>query len=370
MPDLTTNTKKRLAVCCDGTWNRLDGSYPTNVVKFARSIKYKAEDQIPQMVYYLSGCGTAEDADLIQRLGGGAFGWGIDRIIQDAYRFLCMNYDKDSEDEIYLVGFSRGAYIVRCLAGMIYKCGLLKRAKIREIPKAYHLYRNTTIKPNDPIAQEFRQKNAKRTNIYNENYLQYRVSIKMLGCWDTVGALGIPKLIPWLPISEMWNAKYQFYDAELSPIVEHAFHAVAIDEKRKNFPSTPMKKSIKNKSQEVNEVLFAGVHGCVGGGTKEYQGLSDYPLQWMIKEAEKLGLDFEPPDKDDDEEFQIKLDYKTKFDNRVTGIYTLGGEKLRNFTFPEVAIHHSVIQRIHACPDYLPPNLDRDELQKIPIINL
>ncbi len=365
MSDLTTNKSKRLVVCCDGTWNQLESSYPTNVVKFSRLIKYQTEDQRPQIVYYLSGCGTAEDAGLIERFGGGAFGWGIDRIIQEAYRFLCINYNPDSKDEIYLVGFSRGAYIIRCLAGMMYKCGLLKRAKIREIPKAYDLYRNSNISPNDEAAIKFREENAKDPNTSENSdldYLKYRVPIKMLGCWDTVGALGVPDVIPWLPIAKIWNQKYEFYDPELSPIVENAFHAVAIDEKRKSFPSTPMERNKKNPNQNVEEVLFVGDHGCIGGGTKEYRGLSDYALQWMIKKAEKLGLEFCFPTGTDTDEFEIKVDHKTEFDNSVTGIYAFGGEELRKFTLSEVAIHHSVIKRINDCPDYQPPNLERNLL--------
>lgn len=359
-PELTkpsaTNKKKRLVVCCDGTWERLDSFYPTNVVKFAQSIKYTADDQTPQIVYYLSGLGTAEDDDLIYKLGGGAFGWGIQQIISDAYRFLCMNYDVDSQDEIYLVGFSRGAYAVRCLAGMIYNCGLLKRSKIREIPKAYHLYRDRNISPNHPKAQQFRKDNAKKIDT-KEDYLQDRVPIKMLGCWDTVGALGIPDIIPWLPLSTIWNKKYEFFDAKLSPVIENAFHAVAIDEKRKVFPSTPMERNPRNRNQVVKEVLFIGEHGCVGGGTKEYQGLSDYSLQWMVNQAKKLELEFYSTE-NDSEELQIKVDYTTKFDNSVTGLYRLGGEELRPIRSSTVSIHRSLVERLKACPDYRPQNLE------------
>ncbi|MHC5595002.1 MAG: DUF2235 domain-containing protein [Nostoc sp.] len=348
--------KKRLVVCCDGTWNQLTSSYPTNVVKFARSINYTARDQTPQLVFYLSGCGTEND-HLIDRIGGGAFGWGIDKIIQDAYRLLCMNYDVDAEDEIYLVGFSRGAYIVRCLAGMIYKCGLLRRAKIREIPKAYELYRDSKISPNDPTAQKFRQDNSKKTeNIDDQkDYLKYRVPIKMLGCWDTVGALGVPDITPWLPIAKLWNQKYEFYDATLSPIVENAFHAVAIDEKRKTFPSASMEKNEKNPKQRVEEVLFVGEHGCIGGGTKEYRGLSDYPFKWMLDKAQNLGLELDIEDAV--EEFKIKPDPNTEFNNSVTGFYALGGEEWRPIKSSKVVVHSSVIKRLKARPDYRPGNL-------------
>ncbi len=350
-----TTKKKRLVVCCDGTWNELATSYPTNVVKFARLVKYTSDDQTPQMVHYISGCGTEEDADLIERLGGGAFGWGIDRIIQDAYRFLCMNYDVEAGDEIYLVGFSRGAYTVRCLAGMIYNSGLLSRSKIRELPKAYELYRNSKIKPNDPEAQKFREDNSKKIDT-EKDYLQGRVPIKMLGCWDTVGALGVPDLTPWLPLAKLWNRKYEFFDARLSPIVENAFHAVAIDEKRKGFPSSAMERSDKNPEQVVKEVLFAGEHGCIGGGTKEYRGLSDYTLQWMINEAKKLGLEFYSPESYS-EEFWIKPEPTTKFDNSVTGLYALAGEGWRPIESSKVALHYSVVERLKADPNYRPQNL-------------
>ncbi|CCH91331.1 hypothetical protein MICCA_1330004 [Microcystis aeruginosa PCC 9432] len=350
-----TTKKKRLVVCCDGTWNELATSYPTNVVKFARLVKYTADDQTPQMVHYISGCGTEEDADLIERLGGGAFGWGIDRIIQDAYRFLCMNYDVEAEDEIYLVGFSRGAYTVRCLAGMIYNSGLLSRSKIRELPKAYELYRNSKIKPNDPEAQKFREDNSKKIDS-EKDYLQGRVPIKMLGCWDTVGALGVPDLTPWLPLAKLWNRKYEFFDARLSPIVENAFHAVAIDEKRRGFPSSAMERSDKNPEQVVKEVFFAGEHGCIGGGTEEYRGLSDYTLQWIIHEAKKLGLEFDSTE-NYSEEFQIKPEPTTKFDNSVTGVYALAGEGWRPIESLKVAVHYSVVERLKADPNYRPQNL-------------
>lgn len=306
------------------------------------------------MIFYLSGYGR-ESYDLINH-SGGIFRWGIDKIIQDAYRLLCMNYDTDAQDEIYLVGFSRGAYIVRCLAEMIDKCGLLKRSKIGEIPKAYQLYRDYKIRPNDPKAQNFRENNAKKIDT-QKDYLEYRVPIKMLGCWDTVGKLGVPDITPWLPMSRFWNQRYEFFDATVSPIVENAFHAVAIDEKRKSFPSAPMERNEINPEQVVEEVLFVGEHSCIGGGVKEYRGLSDYSLQWMLNKAKKLGLEFDLS-KNDSEEFQIKPDPTTKFNNDVGRFYWLGGEEWRQIQSSKFTIHHSVVKRLKSCPDYRPQNLN------------
>jgi uncharacterized protein (DUF2235 family) len=253
---------KRLIVCCDGTWQKLSSRYPTNVVKIAQAIKPQAGN-IPQIIFYDEGIGTGDKAD---RMFGGAFGWGIDQNIQDAYRFLCLNYDEG--DEIYLYGFSRGAYTVRSLAGLIYCSGLLARNKIRQAPRAYELYRDSDIRPDHPEAVRFRQENA----IPSEN--EHGVPIKLLGCWDTVGSLGIPDQIPFLPVDEWINEKYDFHSISLSPIIENALHAVAIDEHRKIFDVTPMVKSSKNPQQTLLQVWFPGDHGCVGGGTKEQSGLT------------------------------------------------------------------------------------------------
>jgi len=322
VPDILTysNQKKRLIICCDGSWEDSTSADPTNVVKFAESIKYIAEDQTPQIVF-LSGSGSAEDNEFIKSLGNETFGWGLDRMIQDAYRFLVLNYNPTSEDEIYLLGFSRGAYIVRCLASFIDKCGILKRSKIKEIPQAYQLYRDHTVSSNSAKAQQFRAANAKKIETEKEDF-QDRIPVKMLGCWDTVGHFGIPDLTPWFPLAKFYHKKYEFSNTKLSPIIQNAFHAVAIDEKRKNFPSTPIKANPENPEQVVKEVLFVGEHTCLGGGKKEYQGLSDYPLQWMINQAKKLGLEFDSTTSEF-EEFPIKLDPTIKFDNTVKGLSAL-----------------------------------------------
>jgi uncharacterized protein (DUF2235 family) len=187
--------------------------------------------------------------------------------------------------------------------------------------------------------------------------LQHRIPIKMLGCWDTVGTFGIPDLTPWFPLAKFYHQKYEFSDTKLSPIIQNAFHAVAIDEKRKNFPSTPLKTNPQNPEQVVKEVLFAGEHSCIGGGKKDYQGLSDYPLQWMINQAKKLGLEFDSTESES-EEFQIKPDPTIKFDNSVKGLSALGGEEWRSFNTKVVTVHHSVVKRLKACSDYRPKNLE------------
>lgn len=314
---------KRLIVCCDGTWQKLSSRYPTNVVKIAQAIKPQAGN-IPQIIFYDEGIGTGDKAD---RMFGGAFGWGIDQNIQDAYRFLCLNYDEG--DEIYLYGFSRGAYTVRSLAGLINCSGLLTRNKIRQAPRAYELYREADIRPNASEAEYFRQQNGDR------------VPIKFLGCWDTVGSLGVPDQIPWLPIDEWINEKYKFNDTSLSSIIQNARHAVAIDEIRKVFDVTPMVKSSKNHNQSLSQVWFPGDHGCVGGGTKEQSGLSDGALRWMIDESKAFGLEFDESKVLDG----INPDPTIPFDNTLKGIFALPGRNLRTVSDNWNDLHESVVKR-------------------------
>lgn len=308
------------------------------MVKIAQAVKPVSNDGTPQNVFYDEGIGTGDELD---KLVGGAFGWGIDKNIQDAYRFLCLNHREG--DEIYLFGFSRGAYTVRSLAGMIYCSGLLSRPNIRLSPEAYRLYRALDIKPSHPEAEEFRA-------TYGE-----RVPITLLGCWDTVGALGVPDQIPLLPIDDWLNAKYKFHDTTLSSIIQKALHAVAIDELRKVFDVTPMLKSPKFDAQILRQVWFPGEHGCVGGGTKEQRGLSDAALQWIMNEIGNLGLglEFEPNNVEDG----IHTDPTINFDNEPGIIYQVTGTTRRNITGSFGDLHESVKKRWQARGDYRPENL-------------
>lgn len=321
---------KRIIVCCDGTWQTLEAPHPTNVVKLAEAIKPLSDDQIYQILFYDEGLGTSNlkegigIGDFVIELGGGAFGWGIDQAIQKAYRFLCLNYEDG--DEIYLFGFSRGAYTVRCLAGLIYCSGLLKRQYIRKIPQAYELYRNRdqdTHPTKGNKAVEFREQ-------YGEN-----VPIEVLGCWDTVGSLGVPDLIPYIPIDNWFNKKYEFFDTKLNHRIKKAFHAVAIDETRKAFDVTRMTPH-PNVPDQVKQIWFPGDHGCVGGGTESTRGLSDAALDWMMAQVSAIGLDLDKSCVEDG----IKPDYKTVFQDDQTIFNKILPRILRNVDgeFPDLDI--------------------------------
>jgi len=265
---------KRLALCCDGTWSRADQERhgrpcPTNVVKIAYRIA-KRDGATPQIVYYDQGVGTGGGLD---RLTVGAFGDGLEGNIHDAYRFLVANYE--TGDEIYLFGFSRGAYTVRSLAGMVRQCGILRREKVENYRSAIELYRSA-VHPDDESARGFRARFA----VEGESGQR----IRMIGVWDTVGALGIPlRGLRWLT-----RRKHQFHDPELSGIVEHGYHALAIDERRSPFAPSLWAATPK-PGQTVEQVWFCGSHRDVGGGYPE-TGLSDTALEWMVAKARLVGL--------------------------------------------------------------------------------
>ncbi|NJN30847.1 MAG: DUF2235 domain-containing protein [Synechococcales cyanobacterium RM1_1_8] len=283
---------KRLVICCDGTWNepsnaprsQAGSQAPTHVFRLAQAIPAEDAQGMPQVVRYGRGLGTGEGLD---RLLGGAIAAGIDQEIQDAYLFLSMNYQ--AGDEIYLFGFSRGAYTVRSLAGLIYTAGLLQPQEIRQEPgvmqidridlanrleEAYQLYRSEGVKPSGAQAQRFRADTA--------NFGQ--VPIRLLCCWDTVGSLGIPDLWPGLPLGEAWNRRYRFHDHKLCSKIEYALHAVALDEARFSFDVTPMEAT----TGHLEQVLFPGDHGCVGGGTAATRLLANGSLQWVLDRLEAI----------------------------------------------------------------------------------
>ncbi|MFF3634414.1 DUF2235 domain-containing protein [Streptomyces sp. NPDC002250] len=270
---------KRLVICCDGTWNFADQSSRTNVAKVALSVCTGAAAGKDQRLYYHSGVGSSRR----DHLSGGAFGVGLSRNVLDAYRFLVEMYEP--RDELFLFGFSRGAFTVRSLAGLVRNSGIVRRAHADRIQEAWHLYRDRLEKPSGAAATLFRRSYAQETKI------------RFIGVWDTVGSLGIP-----VPASkglgavvERCNRQWAFHDTELSSWVRAAFHALAIDEERASFRPTlwHQQPGAERQGQELKQVWFAGVHCDVGGGYPE-TGLSDITLLWMVEQAHRYGLVFDP----------------------------------------------------------------------------
>lgn len=268
---------KRLILCCDGTWNSADQQAedtpcPTNVVRIAYRIA-KRDKKTPQIVYYGEGVGTGNSVD---RITGGAFGRGVEDNIFDAYRFLIANYEPD--DQIFLIGFSRGAFTARSIGGMIRKCGILKREHIEKYLDAVELYR-TDEAPDEERPSEFRKKYAVNAN--------EETPIQCIGVWDTVGSLGIPLR----GLRRLTRRKHQFHDTELSGSVKNAFHALAIDERRSPFAPTLWQYKPK-EGQTIEQVWFPGVHSNVGGGYPD-RSLADITLEWMVEKVKTTGLRFD-----------------------------------------------------------------------------
>ena len=256
---------KRIIICCDGTWSTPESETPSNVVLTARSILPVDSEGVEQVVYYDWGVGTEPG----QKYRGGAVGAGIDKNIRDAYRFLCHNYVKG--DEVFLFGFSRGAYTIRSLVGMLKKCGLLLKPSAGRIPEAYQLYRSK------------HGLGSQTVKLFKESSIP--LSIKYLGVWDTVGALGIPLL----PFYWFNRAKYKFHDTRLSHMVENAFHALALDEKRRVF--SPTLWTTEKGRPGTQQVWFRGAHSDVGGGSGNIQ-LSQQAFNFIVNKARACGLQF------------------------------------------------------------------------------
>ncbi len=298
---------KRIAVFCDGTWNspsRLDW---THVVNLYNAVDQKLDVQI---AHYFPGVGTETSnagffGGLLNRTGGGAFGWGLDRNIKQAYAYVCKVYEPG--DELLIFGFSRGAYTARSLAGMIRKCGILQDYSGPALSAAFKLYKSAgeENRPDSPgimarrkqISPRFATSEAER-NARNDGSAVVRISY--IGVWDTVGSLGIPLALLG-GIASLWNRRYAFHDTDLSSMVTSARHALALDERRALFEPSPwnnlddseagpgLNNGDTSDNRPFQQLWFVGDHGIVGG-TGDSASLSAITLQWIAEGAQKAGL--------------------------------------------------------------------------------
>jgi uncharacterized protein (DUF2235 family) len=421
---------KRIIICADGTWDTPDqidtdkqsaarekhesageapardtakplfkGAIrePSNVVKMARAIKPVASNPAgtQQVVFYNRGVGTG--LGLLDKFIGGGFGLGLSRNVLDGYQFLVNNYEEG--DEIFLFGFSRGAFTVRSLAGMIQRCGLLAKMDAYYIPEAYEhytlpVYSDTEIeemvervprwlpagmrrKRQERLRAQYKE--TSRVNLQNiELFRQGKgfrrrllptrpVTIKFIGAWDTVGALGVPL---HGPLARWINRKDTFHNVQLGDRVEHARHALAIDEWREPFEATLWRPAGPLPAgHSLRQVWFAGAHSNVGGGLhadrledparpgklRSYR-LENYAFRWMVEQAAEVGLEC-------DFEHYVRF-YEARPEctirNTLTGIYLLWGKHLRPIgetEFGNEDIHPSVRERMQL--GYLPDNLKK-----------
>jgi uncharacterized protein (DUF2235 family) len=279
---------KSIIICCDGTGNEIKENQ-SNILKFYRILQKDSK----QIAFYDTGIGTISDSGawaMVKTKVKGVFGlmtgFGLDRNVMDAYRFLATHY-KDG-DQVYLFGFSRGAHTVRVLAGLIHLVGLLKPHQVHLTNYALTAYKQASLKDDHSIAWRVQQ--VLETQ---------RVSIRFMGCWDTVASVIVPRrdrfYIPSLEQLPFTNE---------NPSVQVFRHALAVDERRRMFRVSEWKEPQLFKSnpfvpdeqaipQDIKQVWFSGVHSDIGGGYPEREsGAAKLPLKWMMEQAGEHGLVF------------------------------------------------------------------------------
>jgi len=260
---------KQVVYCADGTWD--SSTSHTNVYKLYKALTVSGN----QMPMYDDGVGVS--ANPIVKLVGGAFGTGLWQKIKDGYTKIAHVYE--AGDTLFIFGFSRGAFTARSLAGMILACGLPTQDFTDDmVETAFNAYR-------DKLNRADLLKKLASCNLVSPE-------IRMVGVWDTVGALGIPSGFGGIdPIA------YGFLDTSLHPSIKNAYHALAIDERRAQFPPT-LWTGPAAPGQTIEQVWFTGAHSDVGGGEPDdlpgTTALSDVTLGWMMSAASALGLQFDP----------------------------------------------------------------------------
>ena len=277
---------KNIVLCSDGTGNTPGKGRGTNVWKLYLAVDRHDHEENParprQIAFYDDGVGT--EGIRFFRILGGAFGLGLSRNIRQLYAHLVLNYEPG--DKVFLFGFSRGAFTVRSLAGMICQCGLLKRddylgKSIKE--------RNKLLKR---ILRAYRSEDKDAGKNIREALGLRSIEIEFIGVWDTVDAVGMP-FDDLKAVDRIWRKVFGvrlwgFHDQVLSSKVKRGCQALAIDDERRTFHP-----NVWEPREGIEQVWFAGVHSNVGGGYPK-EGLSNVALYWMFLQAKEAGLRFLP----------------------------------------------------------------------------
>jgi uncharacterized protein (DUF2235 family) len=408
---------KNIVICCDGTGNEISENI-SNVLKLYRCLRKTPKTTPHQMVFYDPGVGTLARPDPWRKTWqdtiavlGLATGYGLDDNVLAAYEFLVSNYAEG--DDIFLFGFSRGAYTVRALAGLIHKVGLVspqqanlagfgltayKQLSTGE-PSVLALDPKTLTDAGDgddehgPVTKD--DQAAQFARILSTRW----PTIKFIGVWDTVASVIVPR-----PDRFYWPTLEELAFTRENPSVKIFRQAMSIDERRRMFRLKPWKPdqtfmtnrySLTNNAapQDSLQVWFAGVHADIGGGYPEKEsGISKYPLIWMIDEAVAHGLavnratvnhlawgierkgspfSYVPPSIDCPPHNSLTLpwrplEYIPKSDKykewksrpSFLGHYIPDGEP--RVIADDALVHESVIQRRDTVKDYRPVNLPKN----------
>jgi uncharacterized protein (DUF2235 family) len=381
MPHSPPPPPKRLALFFDGTWNKPENN--TNVWRLSLMLADEGVDGVPQERFYDEGVGT----HWYDRISGGAFGAGLSDNVRSGYRWLMEHYNPG--DEIYIFGFSRGAFTARSLAGVIARCGLLKPDAPMSFMQLYERYqKGDTVRPLYKLKYLQRhgetQFDIEEKLLLAHSYYQ-RNFIKMVGVWDTVGSLGIPiGNVPGIS-----SRTLRFHNTNLSKIVQHSYQALALDEERKpywamlwtNFiPAQPdPSEEAQVDNRMVEQRWFAGAHCNVGGGYRN-DLLPQRPLAWIQDKARACGLTFRSAITPTDDDYAMSpCDSYAEFLGGLWKVLTLGKRYVRwvmsapvtkeahwkgTTWVPKGTVHTvneridlSVFRRCQLHPKYRPPNL-------------
>jgi uncharacterized protein (DUF2235 family) len=306
----------KIVICCDGTGNEISENI-SNVLKLYRCLRKTDKTHPRQLVFYDPGVGTVTEPTTWQRwkaninmVLGLATGYGLDNNVLSAYRFLVEHYTPG--DGIYLFGFSRGAYSVRVLAGLIHKIGLISPEQANLAGSGLIAYKqySGTGRGNDvddltgagcdedgPLPKDKFDLAAQFARITSSRW----PTVHFVGVWDTVASVIVPR-----SDRLYWPSLEELAFTIRNPSVKTFRQAIAIDERRcmfrlkewadpQEFWSNRFVPDDKKEPQDILQVWFAGVHCDVGGGYPETESaVSKYPLIWMIEEATKAGLNFNP----------------------------------------------------------------------------
>ena len=296
---------KNIILCSDGTGNRGGETPDTNVYRMYETVeRHTPERGRSQITYYDNGVGTSTNKYV--KAITGAIGLGFALNVRQLYEYLALNYDEG--DIIYLFGFSRGAATVRAFGGMLQECGLVNRNHAicqKDGKFDYKAFQQRTRSAFDHY------RDGKGGEFKAQDHVIPSVRIKFMGVWDTVSALGFPYHRIGDPLIEdlverplpVWFARacdrlfnfgslaHTFYNYTPNEIVDHVYHAIAIDDERKSFLPRVWDET-GHKGGGVTQVWFSGVHSDVGGSYNQ-TGLAYVTLAWMMERAEHHGLDFQ-----------------------------------------------------------------------------
>lgn len=402
---------KNIVVCCDGTGNEISENI-SNVLKLYRALRKTGKTEPHQVAFYDPGVGTLARPDPFTKFKqdtvtvlGLAFGYGLDDNVLKAYEFLIDHYE--AGDDIYLFGFSRGAYTARVLAALIHNVGLLSPQQRNLAGAALTAYKQASSVDdsisvnvavvNDDDADDTGPKTKDDPAAQFARIVSTRwPTIKFVGVWDTVASVIVPRPDRFYAFSLQ-----KLLHTQKNPSVKVFRQAIAIDERRRMFrldtwdePQTFMhnrfSKTNNSEPQDTLQVWFAGVHADVGGGYPEREsGLSKFPLLWMIDEAVKCGLavdqrtvnqlawgvqrkgspfSYVAPDVMRDPHDSMSSVWRTlewipkserfkEWSARRSFLeYYIPGAEPRHIPL-DALIHESVVQRMNAVPAYHPINL-------------